>query len=33
MILYVMPHAEAVEGSDTLQDEWRYLTGKMGRSR
>jgi phosphohistidine phosphatase len=26
MILYVMRHAEAVEGSDTLQDEWRYLT-------
>jgi phosphohistidine phosphatase len=31
MILYVMRHAEAVEGSDTLQDEWRYLTEK-GRS-
>ena len=28
MILYVMRHAEAVEGSDTLQDEWRYLTEK-----
>lgn len=28
MILYVMRHAEAVEGSDTLQDEWRYLTDK-----
>lgn len=26
MILYVMRHAEAVEGNDTLQDEWRYLT-------
>ena len=31
MILYVMRHAEAVEGSDSLQDEWRYLTEK-GRS-
>src|ERR1039457_4001471 len=31
MILYVMRHAEAVEGSDVLQDEWRYLTEK-GRS-
>jgi len=31
MILYVMRHAEAVDGSDTLQDEWRYLTEK-GRS-
>jgi len=31
MILYVMRHAEAVEGSDTLQDEWRYLNEK-GRS-
>jgi phosphohistidine phosphatase len=31
MILYVMRHAEAVEGSDTLQDEWRYLT-ETGRS-
>ena len=31
MILYVMRHAEAVEGSDTLRDEWRYLTEK-GRS-
>ncbi len=28
MILYVMRHAEAVEASDTLQDEWRYLTEK-----
>ena len=28
MILYVMRHAEAVEGSDTLQDDWRYLTDK-----
>lgn len=31
MILYVIRHAEAVEGSETLQDEWRYLTEK-GRS-
>jgi phosphohistidine phosphatase len=31
MILYVMRHAEAVEGSESLQDEWRYLTEK-GRS-
>lgn len=31
MIVYVMRHAEAVEGSDTLQDDWRYLTEK-GRS-
>ena len=31
MVLYVIRHAEAVEGSDTLQDEWRYLTEK-GRS-
>jgi len=31
MILYVMRHAEAVEGSDLLKDEWRYLTEK-GRS-
>jgi phosphohistidine phosphatase len=31
MIVYVMRHAEAVEGSDLLQDEWRYLTEK-GRS-
>ncbi len=28
MILYVMRHAEAVEGSDSLQEEWRYLTEK-----
>jgi phosphohistidine phosphatase len=28
MILYVLRHAEAVEGSDTLRDEWRYLTEK-----
>jgi phosphohistidine phosphatase len=28
MILYIMRHAEAVEGSDTLLDEWRYLTEK-----
>ena len=28
MILYVMRHAEAVEASDSLQDEWRYLTEK-----
>ena len=26
MVLYVMRHAEAVEGSETLQDGWRYLT-------
>jgi phosphohistidine phosphatase len=26
MVVYVMRHAEAVEESDTLQDEWRYLT-------
>lgn len=31
MILYIMRHAEAVEGSATLQDEWRYLT-ESGRS-
>ncbi len=31
MILYVMRHAEAVEGSTALQDQWRYLTEK-GRS-
>lgn len=31
MILYVMRHAEAVERSDTMQDEWRFLTEK-GRS-
>jgi len=31
MVVYVMRHAEAVEGSETLQDEWRYLTEK-GRS-
>jgi phosphohistidine phosphatase len=31
MILYVMRHAEAVGESETLQDEWRYLTEK-GRS-
>jgi phosphohistidine phosphatase len=28
MILYVMRHAEAVEGSDSLHDQWRYLTEK-----
>jgi phosphohistidine phosphatase SixA len=28
MILYVMRHAEAVEGNETLPDEWRYLTEK-----
>lgn len=28
MIVYVMRHSEAVEGSATLQDEWRYLTEK-----
>lgn len=31
MIVYVMRHAEAVEASETLRDEWRYLTEK-GRS-
>jgi phosphohistidine phosphatase len=31
MILYIMRHAEAVEQSESLQDEWRYLTEK-GRS-
>lgn len=31
MILYIMRHAEAVEASETLHDEWRYLTEK-GRS-
>lgn len=31
MIVYVMRHAEAVEGNDTLQDNWRYLSEK-GRS-
>lgn len=31
MILYVMRHAEAVEASESLADEWRYLTEK-GRS-
>jgi phosphohistidine phosphatase len=31
MKLYIMRHGEAVEGSDILRDEWRYLTGK-GRS-
>jgi phosphohistidine phosphatase len=31
MILYIMRHAEAVDGSDTLRDEWRYLT-ENGRS-
>lgn len=28
MFLYIMRHAEAVEGSDTLEDGWRYLTEK-----
>ncbi len=28
MILYVLRHAEAVEKSETLQDQWRYLTEK-----
>ena len=28
MVLYIMRHAEAVEGSNIVQDEWRYLTGK-----
>lgn len=31
MIVYVMRHAEAVAGSDSLQDDWRYLSEK-GRS-
>ena len=31
MIVYIVRHAEAVEESDTLQDEWRYLT-ENGRS-
>lgn len=31
MILYVVRHAEAVEGSDTLLDQWRFLT-EEGRS-
>jgi phosphohistidine phosphatase len=31
MILYILRHAEAVERSDLLKDEWRYLTEK-GRS-
>jgi phosphohistidine phosphatase len=31
MIVYVMRHAEAVEGNENLQDGWRYLTEK-GRS-
>lgn len=26
MILYVLRHAEAVDGSEVLRDEWRYLT-------
>jgi phosphohistidine phosphatase len=26
MVVYVMRHAEAVEGGETLQDVWRYLT-------
>lgn len=26
MILYILRHAEAVDGSSTLQDEWRYLS-------
>jgi phosphohistidine phosphatase len=28
MIIYIMRHAEAVESSATLPDEWRYLTEK-----
>jgi phosphohistidine phosphatase len=28
MVVYVVRHAEAVEGSDSLQDGWRYLTEK-----
>lgn len=31
MILYLMRHAEAVDGNEILRDEWRYLTEK-GRS-
>ena len=31
MILYVLRHAEAVERSETLQDQWRFLT-EMGRA-
>jgi phosphohistidine phosphatase len=31
MVVYVMRHAEAIEESETLQDEWRYLT-EEGRS-
>lgn len=31
MILYVMRHAEAVDESNTLKDDWRFLTEK-GRS-
>ena len=31
MIVYVMRHAEAVEESDILKDEWRYVT-ENGRS-
>jgi len=28
MILYVLRHGEAVEGSDGISDKWRYLTEK-----
>jgi phosphohistidine phosphatase len=28
MILYIVRHTEAVEESETLQDQWRYLTEK-----
>ncbi len=28
MFLYVMRHAEAVDGNEALRDEWRYLTEK-----
>jgi phosphohistidine phosphatase len=31
MILYVLRHGEAVEGSDGISDEWRYLT-EQGRA-
>jgi phosphohistidine phosphatase len=31
MIVYIVRHGEAVEGSEILQDEWRFLTEK-GRS-
>ncbi len=31
MILYVLRHAEAIDGNDTLPDQWRYLT-EQGRA-